>query len=230
MNRNRTIMKKTPVYLLCGMLAAVSIFVAGCGNSGDDVSEGFTGGWEKIDMTAQPGVPADGPAPAGQGWRPNTGAEIEQKIENMETDMAGWDETQDADAAGNRRTDGDESPYTSVTALPKKEVEIFAKQVRKAYLDENWEKLSGMIDYPITLNPGGEVGSAEEFLARMDGKKVSDGDAAEMKAESCTNMFVNGQGICMGSGQIWLRDTGFNGIEETGDPQMKIIAISGIIE
>ena len=52
----------------------------------------------------------------------------------------------------------------------------------------------------------------------------------EMKKESCAQMFTNGQGICMGDGEIWFLDVNFDGVEQTADPLLKIIAVQGIKE
>ena len=43
----------------------------------------------------------------------------------------------------------------------------------------------------------------------------------------CLDMFVNGQGICMGSGQVWLNDPNYM---TDAEPQLQIIAISGIVD
>jgi hypothetical protein len=40
-------------------------------------------------------------------------------------------------------------------------------------------------------------------------------------------MFVNGQGICMGSGQIWLSDVA---TDISTEMNMHIIAVSGLVE
>jgi hypothetical protein len=40
-------------------------------------------------------------------------------------------------------------------------------------------------------------------------------------------MFVNGQGICMGSGQVWLNDPNYM---TDAEPQLQIIAINGIVD
>ena len=40
-------------------------------------------------------------------------------------------------------------------------------------------------------------------------------------------MFVNGEGICMGSGQVWLNDPNYMTDKV---PQLQIIAISGIVD
>jgi hypothetical protein len=39
-------------------------------------------------------------------------------------------------------------------------------------------------------------------------------------------MFFNGQGLCMGSGQVWILDPNYMTDEE---PQLQIIALSGIV-
>jgi hypothetical protein len=47
-----------------------------------------------------------------------------------------------------------------------------------------------------------------------------------MLEEDCLDMFVNGQGICMGSGQIWLNDYYMTDVE----PTLQIIAVNGIVD
>ena len=115
--------------------------------------------------------------------------------------------------------------YSAVTAMPWREVEQFAMTVRENYLAENWEALAELIRYPITIN---EVELADEgaFLAYMADKTVHESDRTAMDIESCNAMFVNGQGICMGSGQIWLPDPGYM---TDAEPVLQIIAISGIV-
>ena len=41
-------------------------------------------------------------------------------------------------------------------------------------------------------------------------------------------MMRNGQGICMGSGELWLRDIAFDGIEQVGEPALRIVAVNGL--
>ena len=115
--------------------------------------------------------------------------------------------------------------YQSVTAMSQEDVEAFAASVRSAYLDQDWETISGMIRYPITMYPDVEIADAPEFLSYMKGKTVSAGDIAQMEEETCEDMFVNGEGICMGSGQIWLLDENYM---ESGEPRLQINAVSGI--
>ena len=129
--------------------------------------------------------------------------------------------------AADMKTVSDPDHYSPVTAMDKYEVEtIVGFNVRTAYLSENWYALADMIWYPITIN-GTELADADAFLGYMIDKTVSESDRKAMLDEDFLDMFVNGQGICMGSGQIWLNDPGYM---TDAEPQLKIIAISGIVD
>ena len=97
--------------------------------------------------------------------------------------------------------------------------------VRTWYLSENWYAMADMIRYPIEIN-GTELADADAFLGYMMDKTVAESDRDAMLDEDLLDMFVNGQGICMGSGQIWLNDPNYMTDEE---PMLQIIAISGIV-
>ena len=129
--------------------------------------------------------------------------------------------------AADMKTVSDPDHYAPVTAMDKFEVEtVVGFNVRTAYLSENWYALADMIRYPITIN-GTELADADAFLAYMADKTVSEGDREAMLEEDFLDMFVNGQGICMGSGQIWLNDPNYM---TDAEPVLQIIAISGIVE
>lgn len=118
--------------------------------------------------------------------------------------------------------------YSFVTTLDNDGVEAFARAARDAYLEADWETLSTMISYPITLYPDHLVDTPEAFAEYMLGKAPAAEDAAEMEQEDCEALFANGQGICLGSGQIWFLDVNFDGVEQVGEPLLKIIAINGV--
>ncbi len=121
----------------------------------------------------------------------------------------------------------DPDHYAPVTAMDKFQVEtVVAFNVRTAYLEQNWYALADMIRYPITIN-GTELVDADAFLGYMMDKTVAESDRDAMLEEDFLGMFVNGQGICMGSGQIWLNDPNYMTDEE---PTLQIIAISGIVD
>ena len=115
--------------------------------------------------------------------------------------------------------------YSAVTAMEKDAVEEFAAFVRDAYLNENWEAVKDLIRYPITI-AGTELTDAEAFLRYMSDKTVDESDRHVMEDEICREMFFNGQGLCMGSGQVWILDPNYMTDEE---PQLQIIALSGIV-
>ena len=120
--------------------------------------------------------------------------------------------------------------YSGVTTLDAAKVEAFAAWVRQLYLNENWDAISQLISYPITMYPDVEINDAEAFVTFMADKSISESDIEAMSAEHCMGMMSNGEGICMGSGQIWLRDIAFDGIEQNGEPDLRIIAVSGLAD
>ncbi len=120
--------------------------------------------------------------------------------------------------------EGDPEHYKSVTAMEKGAVEAVCAGVREAYITGNWSAIAGTVAYPITVS-GTELGSAEEFLAFMENVTVDPDDKAAMEGETCRDMFVNGIGICMGDGQIWLADSNAQSEES---PRLEIIAINGV--
>ena len=130
-------------------------------------------------------------------------------------------------AAANMYSVTDPDHYSGVTAMDKFKIETevgFA--VRTAYLDENWYALADMIRYPITIN-GTELADAGAFLEYMKDKTVHESDRQAMMDENLLDMFANGEGICMGSGQVWLNDPNYM---TDAEPQLQIIAISGIVD
>ena len=121
---------------------------------------------------------------------------------------------------------GDPDHYSMATAMDKAAVEDICAGIRDAYLSENWEAIANTVSYPITVS-GTELKDAESFIAFMNTKTVHASDRAALAEENCHDMFVNGIGICMGSGQIWLCDPAYM-TEET--PKLEIIGINGIVD
>lgn len=141
--------------------------------------------------------------------------------------LGGQQPAEEPEQAENAAAEEDPDYYSPVTAMEKSEVERLAAAVREAYLAEDWATIAGMIRYPISMYPDVKVNNAEEFLAYMNGKTVHESDRAVMEAESCRNMFFNGQGICFGDGEIWMNDIHYMTDEP---PVLEIVAVSGIVE
>lgn len=114
--------------------------------------------------------------------------------------------------------------YSGVTAMPADEVEQFASLVKDAYLNEDWDWIAEHVRYPITVD-GEELADAQALTAFLSERHVHPSDRAAMEEEDCSGLFANGQGICLGSGQIWLLDPGYASDTE---PKLEIIAISGV--
>ena len=120
--------------------------------------------------------------------------------------------------------------YSGVTTMDAAGVEAFAAWVRQLYLDEDWDAIAQLIDYPIILAGDVEIADADAFLAFMADKTIPESDRDAMAAENCFGLFCNYQGICLGDGELWLRDIGFDGVEQVSEPTLRIVAINGLAE
>ena len=74
-----------------------------------------------------------------------------------------------------------ENPYSSVTDMSRKDVESFAKEAREAYIDQDWERLSDMISYPVQVGPDRNLKDKKEFLSYMKGRKADKASIDSMK-------------------------------------------------
>ena len=119
----------------------------------------------------------------------------------------------------------EEVSYDAVTAMDSADVEAIARTVRDAYLDEDWETVSEHLSYPVIVG-GVPLNTTDDFLKYMEDKTIAPGDRDALQNETCENMFLNGQGICLGDGEIWLRDPNYMTNEQ---PVLEIIALNGIV-
>ena len=117
-----------------------------------------------------------------------------------------------------------EADYSGVTAMSTADVELFAGMVRTAYINADWETIAEHVRYPITVD-GTELADAASLVAFLSERTVTDADQEAMVNETCYNMFFNGQGICLGDGEIWLADPNYG---TDAAPELQIIAISGV--
>ena len=93
--------------------------------------------------------------------------------------------------------------YSACTNYSKSEVEQFAKEVRECILAENWEGLSEIVAYPITM-AGVTYGDSTSFLVAPFGTQLDENSMESIRNESCTDMFCNYAGIMMGNGEVWI--------------------------
>ncbi len=117
-----------------------------------------------------------------------------------------------------------QADYSGVTAMEAADVELFAGMVRDAYINADWETIAEHVRYPITVS-GTELADAAALTAFLSGKTPTDADREAMVAESCHNMFYNGQGLCLGDGEIWIIDPGYM---TDAEPELLIITINGV--
>lgn len=111
----------------------------------------------------------------------------------------------------------DSAFYAVATSFDKVIVEAFASDIRSAFLEKDWETLSGMMSYPVVSSMG-NFESAEDFLTRMSGAELSDEVFDSFRNESCTDMFANSQGVSMADGCVWFAERDID-----GTPMLKII-------
>ena len=124
----------------------------------------------------------------------------------------------------NEKPAGSAADYSGVTAMDPAEVEAFCLKAKQAYLNGDWAALAEMIRYPITV-AGTELSDAAAFTAFMADKTIAAADREELEADPCTDLFFNGQGICLGAGEIWLNDMSYM---TDNAPDLIVIAINGI--
>ena len=122
------------------------------------------------------------------------------------------------------KTEESAADYSGVTAMDPAEVEALCLKAKQAYLDGDWAAMAEMIRYPITV-AGTELSDAAAFTAFMADKTASAADREELEEDPCTDLFFNGQGICLGAGEIWLNDMSYM---TDNAPDLRVIALNGI--
>ncbi len=114
--------------------------------------------------------------------------------------------------------------YSGVTAMPAGDVEAFAALLKGAYLNEEWNVIAEYVKYPVMVN-GVAIEDEATLLETLNSMHVSDASFSAMTQETCTNLFFNGQGICLADGAIWILDPNYM-TDKT--PELKIITINGV--
>lgn len=123
-----------------------------------------------------------------------------------------------------------ESDYSANTTASKAEVQSFVEGVKADIENSSWESLADKLDYPVTIGADKTVNDKEEFISVMNDSKVSQAFLDELEGADLGNLFSNGQGLMVGDGCIWLRDVNFDGIDQVGTPEFKVISFNGLTE
>ena len=156
---------------------------------------------------AQTEVPADEPVQTAQ----------------IQEDEAPADETPSAEEQPAGPVSDDPDYYIVATNYSKNEVEEFAAKVREAILGRDWQTLSTMVYYPITVDET-ELKNADEFVSFMSAADISDDYYEAVRAESCVDMFANSHGIMFGDGEVWIAEYLEDISDEKG--QLYVIALN----
>lgn len=137
-----------------------------------------------------------------------------------------WDDAKEHAADGMVFVGGtvEETDYSAVTAMSAAEVEAFAEFLKGAYLNEEWDVIAQHVRYPVNVN-GVAIEDEATLMETLKDMHVSDASFSAMTQENCRNLFFNGDGICMGDGELWLLDPNYM-TDET--PVLNVIAINGL--
>ena len=119
---------------------------------------------------------------------------------------------------------------TANTTASKAEVQSFVEGVKADIESSSWESLADKLDYPVVINSDKTANDKEEFISIMNDSKVSQAFLDELNGADLGNLFSNGQGIMVGDGCIWLRDVNFDGIDQVGTPEFKVVSFNGLTE
>ncbi|WMC93223.1 hypothetical protein [Kineothrix sp. MB12-C1] len=147
-----------------------------------------------------------------------TNEEVKENLE-AETDEK-FEDSQNNVAEEESLASEDVDYYSICTSKSKQEVEAFATEVKETILREDWEAVSEMAAYPITIQ-GIEYVDAES-LAQADIALREEYKEA-LEAESCENLFANWQGVMLGNGEVWIGELLDDNMQSQG---LKIIAIN----
>lgn len=95
--------------------------------------------------------------------------------------------------------------YSVCTNYSKAEVELFAETVREMILAKDWESLSELVSYPVSMN-GVTYEDRASFLSAPFDTQLNADAIAVLEQESCSDMFCNYAGIMMGNGEVWMAE------------------------
>ena len=117
-----------------------------------------------------------------------------------------------------------ENCYARVTQKSQTEVEEYAKQVKELFLSHKWDKIAEMISYPIEIN-GIVYRTPSEIEHIQLEQNYSEMFMSALKQERCQKMYCDSDGICLGSGEIWIAE-----VERNGSKELKIVSINRLIK
>lgn len=117
-----------------------------------------------------------------------------------------------------------ENYYARATQKSQAEVEEYARQVKELFLNHKWDKIAEMISYPIEIN--GIVYTTPSEIKQMQlEQNYSEMFMSALGQESCQAMYCDSDGICLGSGEIWIAE-----VEQNGSKELKIVLINRLIK
>ncbi|MEE1256221.1 MAG: hypothetical protein UHN47_06885 [Lachnospiraceae bacterium] len=117
-----------------------------------------------------------------------------------------------------------ENCYAGVTQKSQEEVEEYARQVKELFLNHKWDKIAEMISYPIEIN-GIVYRTPSEIEHIQLEQNYSEMFMSALGQESCQAMYCDSDGICLGSGEVWIAE-----VEQNGSKELKIVSINRLMK
>ena len=115
--------------------------------------------------------------------------------------------------------------YSVATSKTAWAVERFAREARRYILGGDFEGLSDIISFPITVD-GTVYQDREAFLKAGFVENPNQDFLEELRNETCENLFANYQGIMMGNGLVWFAE--LSNTDNSSAEGLKITGINGI--
>ena len=142
----------------------------------------------------------------------------EKTEEQLEKDLAEDTTTQESPS----NVSEDENYYEVCTGYGKTEVEAYAKDIKNAIMNRDWDLVADEISYPIRMGDKEYTNAKDWKQAPFDELFTAD-FYQTLEAEGCENMFCNYQGIMLGNGQVWIGEV----LDKNGENgKLKVIAVN----
>ncbi|MBR6403427.1 MAG: hypothetical protein IKS48_08600 [Eubacterium sp.] len=118
--------------------------------------------------------------------------------------------------------------FPGASNATKADVQAFVEGVVNDVKNSSWDSLGDKLRYPINIGST-EVADKDEFVTLMGNATVAQTFVDSITEGDASILGSNGQGIMVFDGLIWICDDNFDGIEATGDPDLKVKSLNGIV-
>lgn len=128
-----------------------------------------------------------------------------------------------------KETEADPDRYRAATNLSCTDVEDYAAEIKRMFLEHDWRAIASELSYPVVIS-GVTYNSSADFLGASSRFTLNLDKAffSALEKEDCTAMFCSAEGIMLGeTGQIWINEVLD---EELNSQGLKITAVNGMLK